>query len=404
MHIIGTADPATLPVEVSLACCMLFTALQFWLEKSSSLHTHILAAYRILQEKLGPELYRWTQSQAIPREFAAVYIPALNELINQACTFSDNFPTATSGIPADYHLGFDLEQIPTISSKEGAVNAVDKLLKCILRMGNEGQASPTLEKKMMIALDSLKYKLIKLQHAGVLCKEYDWTHLQLHLQVARIMFQGLGREDEVGFDSCTAEFVSIVAYCKRLVHLDAYDPPNVTGNLSAHLGLLSPLFFVATRCRASIIRREALKVLHEVGVSERGWTSCQAFALAKFVVKEEETLNKFPRERGTAAQIRRRIRLHDIEVSGVSHTATISYDIFSPSMDRDNQSSSSPSSNRDLEDVVRRRSAIPYPSHPVVEVDGGPCAIPGKVLRASGYSSILLLRPPLPCHCKFENP
>ena len=405
MHIFRTADPATIPVEVSLACCLLFTAMQFWVEKTASLHTHILAAYRILQERIGPIPSQWIHSSAISKEFAASYIPSLNEMINQACTFSDGFPPSASGIPLDYHHGLDLDQIATISSKEGTVDVVDRLLKCILRTNTQIPASSSLEQNISLAFEAIERKVRELQEGTVLrVGGYDWTHIRLHVQVAQVMFEGLHHNGEVEYDACKKGFISIVAYCQRLIHLDAADPPNTELVLSAHLGVLPPLFFVATKCRDPVIRHEALKLLHEASVSERGWTSCQAFCLASFVVEQERILNKLQLNAGTSDDIRYRISLKDIDVSGQPYTATITYEIYASNINGDSQHCSNRSLSKcSSEGIGRWRSTIEYPFDPVVELDGAPCPMPGKVLRASGYSSILLFRPPSKCHCEREN-
>jgi hypothetical protein len=394
MYIVRTADPASLPVEVFLTCCMLFTAMQFWIEKTSAAATHVLAANRIVQENLVPGTSARVPGSAISREFAAVYIPSLNELINQHCAFSDDFPPAESGILADHQLDFDVEQIATLCDKTGVVDAIDRLLKCVLRATSKTQTTQTLKNRIALALDALESKLQEMHMAGILKNDsYDWTHLDLHLQAARVMSLTLGRRDEVGFDGFHAEFRLIVAHCRKMIEWDASHPPKKI--LNAHLGVLPPLFFVATRCREPRLRHEALELLHDAKVSERGWTSCIAFTIAQFVVHaEENVLNVLPEKYGTAALVVHRIRLHQIDVSNRLPEASVTYDVFSsPVID------GGPPSTIAACSVARHKSKIAYPTHPVVHIDGATCPLPQKVLRACGYSSILLFRAPVECHC-----
>ncbi|EXJ57941.1 26S proteasome regulatory subunit N3 [Cladophialophora yegresii CBS 114405] len=235
MHMIRTADPSSLPVEVFLACCLLFTAMQFWTEKTSSATTHVLAANRIMRENLVPGTSARAPGSTMSVEFAAVYIPLLNEMINQHCAFSDDYPPPESGILADHQLDFDVQQIDTVSDKAGLVDAIDRLLTCILRATSETLIPQPLKNKIALALKTLEGRLQELCRAGLLKHDsYDWTHLYLLLQVARVMFLTLSRQDEVGFDGFHAEFAQILAHCRRMLESNAAAPVEKT--LSAHLG------------------------------------------------------------------------------------------------------------------------------------------------------------------------
>ncbi len=400
MHSIRTADPASLPVEVFLTCCILFTAMQFWIEKTSSASTHVLAANRIIQESMSQSTAtKLPGSLMIPKEFADVYIPSLRELISQLCAFSDDFPPTGSGLPDDFQLDFDVNEIRAVSDNTTALDAIDRLLKFILRATSSSEIPQTSKKKAKLALVVMEHKLQELLTVGILLRDgYDWLHLNLHLQVARIMFHTLGGNDETGFDDYVAGFSLIVARSKKLIELDdSIIPP---GSLYAHLGVLPPLFFVATKCRQSSIRHEALRLLHDASVSERGWTSCIAFKIAQFVVHEEENiLNDLADDLERAPQVVRRVRLHSVSPSTKSRQAIITYDIFSPKGAGDrSQHATFPSIS-----TMRHKSSILYPSHPVVEIDNMACPMPRKVLRACGYSSIVLYRPRVECHCGLVN-
>ncbi|KIW86909.1 uncharacterized protein Z519_12531 [Cladophialophora bantiana CBS 173.52] len=374
MHMIRTADPMTLPVEVSLTCCLLFLAMQFWIEKTSSAAMHIMAAYRILQEKFGNDASLWAKNPDVPGDIATTFIPALNELINHACTFSDDFPPAGSGIPADYHLGYDVGQISSISDANGALDAIDRLLKCVLRATSRPGISQSLEKTIAEAFRCLDCKLQELHDIDALPRHgRDYIHLCLHLRVAKVMFFTIGRPDEAEFDAFHPHFSFIVGCCRRVIDLDTVVRPEKQSVLSPSLGILPPLFFVATRCREPRLRHEALDLLHEAGVSERGWTSCIAFAIARFVVNEEEVrLNSLPVEDRTADRIHRRIRLRDVQVCGPARTANITYLVFQQSSSEDTGPlvTAISTSERGSKDIVRCKARIPYPSHPSVEIDG----------------------------------
>ncbi|OAP59790.1 hypothetical protein AYL99_04792 [Fonsecaea erecta] len=401
MHMVRTADPVTLPIEVSLTCCMLFLAMQFWIEKTSSATVHIMAAYRIVQEKFGIETSLGARTPDMPHEFAATFIPTLDELINHACTFSDNFPPPGSGIPANYHLDYDVGQMCSIPDATGALDAVDRLLKCVLRATSMPEMPYYLEKKIAAAFECLSHKLQELLDTDILSgDEFDYIHLCLHLRVANVMFLTIGSPDEAIFDAYDTDFSFIVDSCSRIIHLNGADPRRKQSVLRPSLGVLSPLFFVATRCRQPRLRREALELLHEASVSERGWTSCMAFAIARFVIREEEVgLDGLRVEDKPADRIHRRIRLHVIQACNRSRTATITYFVFGEGhQDTILFSPVVSTSESGSKGIVQYTATIPYPSHPSVEIDGVTCQMSQKVLRACGYSSITLFRQRLKCH------
>ncbi|KAH0831758.1 hypothetical protein FOPE_02814 [Fonsecaea pedrosoi] len=406
IRLVRTADPATLPTEVSLTCCLLFLAMQFWIEKTSSATMHIMAAYRILQERFGSDASSWVDSRDMPRDFATTFIPSLNELINHACTFSDDFPPPGSGIPENYHLDYDVGQISNISDARSALDGVDRLLKCVLRATSTPGTSQSLEKKIVLAFDCLDRKLQALHHTNVLSEDgFDYVHLCLHLRVANVMFWTTGQPDETGFDAFHVDFEFIVSWCRKIIHLDAAGPRRKQSVLSPSLGVLSPLFFVATRCRESRLRHEALSLLHDAGVSERGWTSCMAFAIARFVIHEEERgLHDLLVGENAADRPHRRLRLHDIQVDTPSRTAHITYFVFEQSHQlRAPHPLETPAPKSRPNSIIQCKASIPYPSHPSVEIDGVTCQMPRKVFQACGYSSITLFRQRLGCHCPREE-
>lgn len=400
MHIVRTAEASSFPVEVFLTCCMLFTAMQFWIEKTSSATTHALAAYRIIQESIGADRSSPSSSSVrpspIPKEFAASFIPPLKGLIDQLCTFSDNYPPPKSRTPPNHYEDFDVEELHTISDKAGAIDALDRLIKSVLRATSETSTmDPRLEKKISLGFEYLRKKLSQLEDLGVLpAQGYDWMHLHLHLQTALLIFNTFGRHGEADFDAFHAEFTFILNLARSMIEFDAAKLSFQRDSLSPHLGVLPPLFLVATRCRDPAIRHEALDLLHGARVSERGWTSCIAHSIARFVVHQEErVLNRVScpaSDSASASTLQRRIRVSNIVLSTSStDRATLVYEVFSPDTRPDR--------------TVSCKSSIFYPSDPVVEIDGATCPLPRKVLRACGYSGVILFRPWLTCRCEADS-
>lgn len=409
IHLFRVADIDALPVEVSLACCLVFTAMQFWVEKTSSASVHILAMYRLLQGKSQLSSPGPAQQSG---DVLMTYLPVVKELVAHACAYSDGFPPESSGIPANYHFEPGIDQIKKISNAGQALERIDRLLKCVLRFTSGTRIEEATETMIAVGLHQIHDKIQTLRAAGMLSDDVvDYSTLTLHHRVVNIMFHTLGRPGEMGFDKFHTDFEFINRCCRKLIEFTESTPPDGPINLRPTLGLLPPLFFVSTRCRDPSIRGEAVELLHRASVSERGLSSCLLSALARFIIDEEHALNAIPvdREQRSAANFVRRIRLQSIDFSSFSNTAHLVYTVFdSQHPGTVSCSATSPFSCYSDDSGMSTESSsaywtatasVPYPSHPYTEIDGVTCPIPRKVVYASGYTGIVFFTPPVKCHC-----
>ncbi|KAL9110494.1 MAG: hypothetical protein Q9227_005038 [Pyrenula ochraceoflavens] len=104
-----------------------------------------------------------------------------------------------------------------------------------------------------------------------------WTNFRVLYMVT----QATLANDEMAFDKYTEGFESILSNCAKA--LAAKHPSTETT-----LGLVPPIFFVATRCRDPIIRRKALAQLKAPHCSERMRNTCQAANIAERIMYLEE--------------------------------------------------------------------------------------------------------------------
>ncbi|KAI1609218.1 hypothetical protein EDD37DRAFT_143019 [Exophiala viscosa] len=365
MNLLRAADPDTLSIETILTCCVLFLAVEIWTEKKTHSTLHILAAHNILNGKRAAS----EQCNAV----TTVYKPMVDELIVQACTFGDDFPPPDSQLSYYYGLDHGLAKVHAIRNWEDALDVMIQLLRCILRVTSKPVSCPT-RNKVSSALVQFGDVLEKLQTAGTppsdgcTAKE-EYRHLRIHHRVAHIMLHALGQGDESSYDDLLEDFGFVLTCCKAMMTGQAAQSHNL---ISPTLGLLPPLFLVATKCRDSLIRHEALRILHDTSVTERQWTSCMATALARFVVEQEEE----------ATLVSKRIRLLHAHFSGAEQKMELQYAVF---IDGHLQGA--------------HKAILPYESHPSVEIDGVTATMSRKVLRACGYTGLMLFTPPIDCHC-----
>ena len=114
----------------------------------------------------------------------------------------------------------------------------------------------------------------------------DCLHLRAHHRAALIMVDCLSSTSEMTFDEHHESFTALLEECSAA----AVPPtsPNISFHFGFSLGLIPPLFLLATRCRHPSIRREAVAVLRSMHRSEGCWDSCSAARIAEHVINIEE--------------------------------------------------------------------------------------------------------------------
>lgn len=266
--------------------------------------------------------------------------------------------------------------------------------------------------------------------------DHDYRHLRLHLATIRIMYETITSDDELDYDEFRKEFLFVLVECKKL--LDEEDQAKSTKdapNLRTTHGTIPSLFFTATRCRDLSIRKQAIELLHSTARTERGWSSCMATSLARFVVEQEhclpEPMTHSPSVHGAVPV--RRIRLESVSFSSMDRKASITYfhchppvqpnltpDSVQlpmadpqplPSLSASQQispptsSSSNQSPNQEILPPSQPapqsllQATIPYIPTAAVERDGVTATMANKVLHAFGHTGIVLYSPKIACHC-----
>ncbi len=392
MRLLSSASPDSVSTEVSLACCILFLAVTIWLDRAAAPVIHIDAAQQILGGYL-----RAVASNPLLRNLVIdnTYMPEYQSLVVNALTFSDGYPRSNSNVPKNFALDFRLEQAGSFTSFNDAFDSLNNVIRCIIRL-NAGRNIRRISDKVSAALDMFLRSLQRLRRKHYSAntenaddvvpgtREQAYQQLLMHHRAAIIMFQALGSEDELAFDVHDRDFLYIVTDCERLFLEDAIAMPSSRSNLRTSLGLLPPLFFVATKCRNSVIRNKALNVLHGALRSERNWTSCMATSMARFVI-EEEGHSEEPSISRTVSPSKR-IRLENVEFSKQDGKMYIQYlkGLGTPT-------------------PVLCRASRPFVSYAPIEQDGAPIQMDRKVLRAYGYTGVILFTPPVLCHCVGEE-
>lgn len=135
---------------------------------------------------------------------------------------------------------------------------------------------------------------------------------QLHTCISAfdiILQTALAKEERI-FDRFTEQFRRIVSLCRRLLEID--QELRTLDGLRAQfgMGLIMTLYYVATRCRDSLIRWDAIDTLREWPRMNGIWDSLQTAKVAEWIVKveEEESAGNTPIPEGA------RVRMNSLKV------------------------------------------------------------------------------------------
>ncbi|KIW89715.1 uncharacterized protein Z519_09871 [Cladophialophora bantiana CBS 173.52] len=391
MHQLRSAAPGSLSPEMSIACSLVLAELDKWMEKETSPVLQIMSAHRFLKHK---SMATVPVLNTTKDGFHQLFEPMVDELLVDACSSLDNFPTLASGLMSNYQLANGLDRINSITTYMDALHGIASLLKAVFRSTCPYIVATAVEMdNISFTMDTVGHKLQHLDCRSDLPVEHRL--LQVHHRVARIVFYTLGRNDEWIYDLFHRDFCFIVKQTVLLMTSLRSTPPMIMGQttFTPTLGLIPPLFLVATKCRDSHIRGQALQMLHSVLRNERGWTSCMAATISRFVIQKELQSCVTPQTvetlRGKSIILQRpeqRIKLDEVEFSNHDNKIYLAYTVCSKA----------PNGS------VGRKciASIPYLSHPSVEKNSTTtCQLSRKVLRHCGYTGIILFSPQIDCHC-----
>ena len=291
--------------DVALVACVLFTAFESLQGHYRSAMTHSGAGLKILQEQEATnrkEVYlsrsliksAFMQLDTQSREIGDVSLRPIRKL-----PWKTKLPRATFQ---------NIDQ-----AKEWLEEYMRDLTQFLTTMGESLRATPD---DFQAALQEHAAKK-ELYHAWCLaCRQIDVQYrcllngtptlavqgylvLQLWRNTIKILLNVELQFGELGWDSFQADFNTMLSTAERFVKnsvlLDGKLCLPSEGKLatckpsqSFSIGIITPLFFTATRCRNPFIRRSACKVLKACNRSESMWNSQLAATVCERVIEIEE--------------------------------------------------------------------------------------------------------------------
>ena len=275
------------PLEVLVACSLLFTAIELWPQKDMAPHVHISHAMKMCRSVSPTTIFSDTLTGYLLR--------ILFLLAENVASFHDEFTEISLNITDAYIEG--AWPIPaSFRDPAEASEHVDKLLKRVVRLDVMSEGENPGRRQRLWGVHALLSRAIeesKHQSAANTPEHYDFRSLQLHLGILSFMLKTNMSSDEMVFDSYCDEFENILSEAEEFLAYElAPGSPRSPVTIRSSLGLITPLFLVATKCRNSKVRYRALELLHGSRRRERLWNSCVAYMLARTVVDVEEGISR----------------------------------------------------------------------------------------------------------------
>ncbi len=369
------ATDTYLSKEAILVCCALFVTFEIWPQRGTAPHVHVKAGLEIGRSEPQSVWKEQSVKGTILRAF--VWLAHLLSAYYDIMSPPENtpllvYPFRSSDAPRSFSFP------PT------AIESVETLLRSVMHLRNSainlesrtkhGQLLHHHNKTSSILDDSISSTSDK---PDVL---HDLEMLRIHMHVISLMLQTYAAETESRWDSYSADFAEILAGVEQAM---AYQELNPTTRGSASfypsLGLISPLFCVATKSRDSRQQQHALRLLHKLKRKERTWNSCIAAQIARAVVNLE---NGFALKQG-AQDIPEdcRVRLDSVAFEPHRQRILVFYRRMS------------------IYKTCPKVESMAVPWEPLIDVHYDFVHMSKKALACFGYTGVHLVVPPIQCQC-----
>ena len=116
------------------------------------------------------------------------------------------------------------------------------------------------------------------------------TLIEIHYTTARLLYEMQSTKDEMVYDTHLQTFQNILQQCETVAKIEreitASSEPKMA--VCFDLGIIMPLYFIASRCRHPGVRREALRLLIRFPRREGIWLSWVTGMVAQQVIDIEE--------------------------------------------------------------------------------------------------------------------
>lgn len=343
---------------------------------------HIVTAFKLL-------LYG--NDQTLSDDLREAMLPFIAHLGRCAVAFYDNVPKELECTMREF-IWFEVPPKPVpcqrFDSVDQAYEHLDELLKFVLAFTRDDMTFHQLAFSSACELASEIRQTLLISEAdpeinSTLETQLAFRSMLMNHRTLQVMLDAASTSSEMQYDWKTSDFEFILYEAEEFLKMERI-VSQATKVFRPTLGILSPLFFVATKCRIPDVRRQAVKALHASQRRERTWNSCIAAMLACLVINIEEA-HREELNLPTCGE-QHRIRLHSVCFDQPAGRISVSYK-YSPYD----------------EHTPLQQEALFWKAQDAIDNDFECVGMSKKVLQASGYTGILLLSPRISCQCAHDN-
>lgn len=277
-----------LPLDIILISCLLFAHCDFLMGASAAGLTHLKSGHRIISENRK-------QQVQVSSDISQLIEPIIEGFIAKSANYQLKEITAPGGDPSEETI-YALPEMPEVFEDLSEANKhIQQALywAIIVELGQPHHTStiaPGIRRYVADWATAFSRWKASSELDDPLLR--DWQLLLLaHHRMVLLILKAVPPENDTNYARGAADFRIMFAQLCTFLRAGYTDlDPNNSGNLvlEVHLGFITPLFFIATRCPVREIRYNALKALKDLNVVEGHWNSCVAYAIAKTAVEIEE--------------------------------------------------------------------------------------------------------------------
>lgn len=275
---------------VPLACCLLFTCIEFLRGniESSMLHVqngiNILAA---LPRNTNVASYPGSNLSSDDLEAIEDHIVPMFSGLNVLCSLAGTItpptyaPTAQEDSP---HKDLAHSRRRFFAISDTCIRFIGKSQAAMSQIDMDHLIEQVKLQRRLGAWRGQLDELVKrMRAAGNPVKEDGLYLLLVHYKVIYIWMQVCTIAGEMATDSHHADFEELVYYAEQTVKPMATPQP-----MSFDIQILGPLYYATLKCRHPIIRRRALELMKVAPRREGLWNAHYAYVAAKRVIELEE--------------------------------------------------------------------------------------------------------------------
>lgn len=291
-----------LPVEIVLISCILFAHCEFLMGASAAGLLHLKSGYRIISEHRKKQL-------PLSAEVSEQMEPIMKCFLAKAEYYSLKEEVGADENGAEETTYISPEMVHTFQDLTEANKHVEHALYWVLLL-DLGQPHYFLQKipavRKYVNDWATAFGRWKADLSNDETELKDWQLLLLsHHRMALLLLRSLPPENDKTYGRAASDFRVMFAQLRTFLRNGhpSIEQPESKALLKMHLGYIAPLFFIATQCRLSDIRRNALGALKDLKVAEGRWNSCIAYIIAKAILEIEESLADTSPARSTRVKI-----------------------------------------------------------------------------------------------------